>query len=138
MPLSGERGAMREALAVQSFEAALEVVTLIDHPSEYAMLQNNLGNAMQYAPSGHPAENCRRAIEAYDEALKVRTRATTPLEYANTIANKAHCLWSLPGDLHQVRAYYAEALDIFDAYGESEKTALVADALLRLEDEMRV
>ena len=40
---------MREALAVQAFEEGLTVVNLIDHPAEYAMLQNNLGNALQYA-----------------------------------------------------------------------------------------
>jgi tetratricopeptide (TPR) repeat protein len=137
MPLTDERAAMREALAVQSFEAALEVVTLIDHPSEYAMLQNNLGNALQYAPSAHPAENCLRALDAYDEALKVRSRATTPLEYANTIANKANCLWNLAGDLAEVRGYYAEAHDIFAANGETEKAALVADALLQLDHELQ-
>jgi tetratricopeptide (TPR) repeat protein len=137
MPLGDERGAMREALAVQSFEAALEVVNLIDHPSEYAMLQNNLGNALQYAPSSHPIDNCLRAIEAYDEALRVRTRAATPLEYANTIANKANCLWGLTEDLAQVRAYYAEARDIFLDHGDSEKTALVAEALMQLDREMQ-
>ncbi len=137
MPLGDERGAVREALAVQSFEAALEVVTLIDHPSEYAMLQNNLGNALQYVPSSHQAENCLRAIEAYDEALKVRNRGNTPLEYANTIANKANCLWNLAGDLTEVRDYYKEAQEIFEVHGESGKSALVADALLQLDHEMQ-
>jgi tetratricopeptide (TPR) repeat protein len=136
MPLGDERGAVREALAVQSFEAALEIVTLIDHPSEYAMLQNNLGNALQYAASSHPAENCLRAIEAYDEALKVRTRAATPLEYANTIANKAHCLWTL-GDRAAARAGFEEARDAFRAHGDGAKAALVADALADLDGEMR-
>ena len=89
---------MREALAVQAFEEGLKVVNLIDHPSEYAMLQNNLGNALQYASSSHALENNLRALDAYDEALKVRTRETTPLEYANTISNKANCLWNLPDD----------------------------------------
>ena len=53
MPFTDERGKMREALAVQAFEEGLKVVNLIDHPSEYAMLQNNLGNALQYASSSH-------------------------------------------------------------------------------------
>ena len=54
----------------------------------------------------------------------MRTRETTPLEYANTIANKANCLWNLPDDpahpdrgnrsnLTQARAHYAEAREIF-------------------------
>ncbi len=47
----------------------------------------------------HSVENCLRALDAYDEALKVRTRATTPAEYANTIANYANCLRNLPDDV---------------------------------------
>ena len=74
MPFTDERAKMREALAVQAFEEGLKVVNLIDHPTEYAMLQNNLGNALQYASSSHTLENNLRALDAYDEALKVRTR----------------------------------------------------------------
>ena len=99
IPFSDERAKMREALAVQAFQEGLKVVNLIDHPSEYAMLQNNLGNALQYVSSSHSIENCLRAMDAYDEALKVRTRATTPAEYANTIANYANCLRNLPDDI---------------------------------------
>ena len=65
------------------------------------MLQNNLGNALQYVSSSHAIENNVRALDAYDEALKVRTRGTTPLEYANTIANKANCLLNLADDPEQ-------------------------------------
>src|SRR5580698_3219585 len=87
---------MREALAVQSFEEVLKVISLIDHPSEYAMIQNNLGNALQYAASGHSLENNLRALAAYEEALKVRNSRDTPVEYANTIANMANVLRNLP------------------------------------------
>jgi tetratricopeptide (TPR) repeat protein len=144
MPLTDERGKMREALAVQSFEEGLSVVTLIDHPAEYAMLQNNLGNALQYASSSHMIENHLRAIEAYDEALKVRTRDASPLEYANTIANKANCLRALPdnpeiadsgnrANLTQARAYYAEAREIFASHGEFAKAQLVSEPLGEIE-----
>jgi tetratricopeptide (TPR) repeat protein len=147
MPFTDERGKMREALAVQAFEEGLKVVSLIDHPSEYAMLQNNLGNALQYASSSHVIENNLRALDAYDEALKVRTRETTPLEYANTIANKANCLWNLPDDpaqpdrgnranLMQARAYYAEAREIFVANGDVEKARIVSEAATQIEREI--
>ena len=36
--MADERAKMREALAVQSFEEVLSVITLVDHPSEYAMI----------------------------------------------------------------------------------------------------
>ena len=147
MPFTDERAKMREALAVQAFEEGLKVVNLIDHPSEYAMLQNNLGNALQYASSSHVIENNLRALEAYDEALKVRTRETTPLEYANTIANKANCLWNLPDDplraedgnrvnLTKARAFYAEAREIFMAHGEAEKARIAGEACIQIEREM--
>ena len=54
IPLTDERGKMREALAVQSFEEVLKVINLVDHPTEYAMIHNNLGNALQYAASATP------------------------------------------------------------------------------------
>lgn len=131
MPATDETGKMREALAVQAFEEGLRIVSLTDHPSEYAMLQNNLGNALQYAATGHPTSNNLRAIEAYDEALKVRTRETTPLEYANTIANKANCLINL-GDLNEARAYLEEARAIFADRGDGAKAQLVAESLAEL------
>jgi tetratricopeptide (TPR) repeat protein len=135
LPLADERGKIREALAVQSFEEGLKAVGLVDHPTEYAMLQNNLGNALQYASSSHALQNNLRAIEAYDEALRVRTRASMPLEYANTLANKANCLWTL-GDLGQAQACYEEALALFDAHGEAEKVKAVTGAMDELAQAM--
>ena len=147
IPFTDERAKMREALAVQAFEEGLKVVSLVDHPAEYAMLQNNLGNALQYASSSHPIENNFRAIEAYDEALKVRTRETMAVEYANTIANKANCLWNLPDDpdhpkrgnrdnLNAARNYYSEARQIFMQHGELEKARIVSEAFGLIEREI--
>ncbi|MEJ2345891.1 MAG: hypothetical protein P8076_08485 [Gammaproteobacteria bacterium] len=144
LPVSDGRAKMREALAVQSFEAALGVVSLVDQPSEYAMLQNNLGNALQYASSAHPVENNLRALQAYDEALKVRNRRDTPVAYANTISNKANCLRNLPDDpnhpqrgnrvrLREALSLYQEAQQLFHQFGESDKVQLVQELL----DEVR-
>lgn len=143
IPFSDERAKMREALAVQCFEEGLKVVNLIDHPTEYAMLQNNLGNALQYVSSSHAVDNNIRALAAYDEALKVRTRAAAPVEYANTIANKANCLWNLPDDpetpdsgnrsnLTKARDYYKEAGDIFAEHGEMERSRIVLEAMAEI------
>jgi len=143
MPGTDERAGIREALAVQAFEEALKAVNLVDNPSEYAMLQNNLGNALQYASSSHGLQNNLRALEAYDEALKVRRRETAPLEYANTIANKANCLCNLPDDpaapekgnpanLALARAHFAEARSLFAAHGDPGKAEIVAAALAEL------
>ena len=142
-----EKARMREALAVQAFEEGLAAVTLIDHPREYAMLQNNLGNALQYASSSHRVENGFRALQAYDEALKVRERRTAPGEYANTVANKANCLANLPDDpaapekgnprhLASAIALYAESLDTFRDNGDFRKARSVEEAMQELEQDL--
>ena len=124
------RDDLKQAIAVQTFEQALQSISPIDHPSEYAMLQNNLGNALQYLPSAHPLENLQRAVTAYDEALKVRNRpAIRPLAYAHTIANRANAILQLPDSSdrpekgnpryqEQAAAHYREAEEIFATYGQ--------------------
>jgi tetratricopeptide (TPR) repeat protein len=146
IPFTDERGKLREALAVRAFEEGLSVVTLIDQPNEYAMLQNNLGNALQYVSPLHQVENGYRALDAYDEALKVRQRRNAPGEYANTISNKANCLANLPDDpanpdagnrnnLQAAISLYREAHEIFAIQGDVEKAARVVEALGDLEAE---
>jgi len=151
MPATDERGRMREALAVQSFEEVLKVINLIDHPSEYAMINNNLGNALQYASSSHVLENNLRALAAYDEALKVRNPRDTPLEYANTIANKANVLRGLMADpdrsatgtpdtttdpLVEALVLVQEARDLFERHGDSQKALLMSDAGAEIQAEL--
>jgi tetratricopeptide (TPR) repeat protein len=147
MAIGDQTGKMREAMAVAAFEEGLRAVTFIDHPAEYAMLQNNLGNALQYASSSHMVENNLRALEAYDEALKVRTRESMPMEYANTIANRANCLRNLPDDtstpeagnrknLLVARAAYAEVRAIFASHGEHAKARIAGEAGEQIEREM--
>jgi tetratricopeptide (TPR) repeat protein len=149
IPFTDERGKLREALAVRAFEEGLSVVTLIDQPNEYAMLQNNLGNSLQYVSSVHQVENGYRALDAYDEALKVRQRRNAPGEYANTISNKANCLANLPDDpanpdagnpnnLRLAISLYREACEIFTTQGDVEKASRVAEALGELEAEPAV
>ncbi len=147
MPLTSEKESLRQGLAVQTFEEALKHIRLINHPREYAMLQNNLGNALQYLPSSHPLENILRAIAAYDEALKVRDPKDTPLEYANTISNKANALFNLPDNpekpeagnlknMRQARTYYQEAWEIFTQHGQIEQAEVVVQMLQELETEI--
>ena len=142
LPATDEHGKMREALAVQSFEEVLKVINLIDHPTEYAMIQNNLGNALQYASSSHALENNLRALDAYDEALKVRNPRDTPVEYANTIANKANVLQNLPADSKNdagVYAYtqaielYQEAIVLFGQFGLHDRVELLTASITEIE-----
>lgn len=149
MPLSSEREFLQHGLAVQSFQVALKHINLIEHPREYAMLQNNLGNALQYLPSAHPLENNLRAISAYDEALKVRSRYDTPIEYANTIANKANVLVNIPDNIENPEAgnfnnltrasnYYQQALEIFTEYEQTQQVEIVTQALAEVIKELAI
>ncbi len=91
-----EEGEMREALlekAASSFKAALEVRTADAHPEERAETQTLLGQALvlesEPSVSGSEVhwadrEGLKMAIEAYEEALAVRTRESHPEEYAET------------------------------------------------------
>ncbi len=148
MPMASERESLRQGLAVQSFEIALKHINLIDHPREYAMLQNNLGNALQYLVSSHPVENNLRAVLAYNEALKVRNSQSTPLEYANTISNKANVLFNLPDNpekpelgnqknLLQAQDYYQQAWQIFTEHQQLAQAEIVATALEDLAAEIQ-
>ncbi|HII05850.1 MAG TPA: hypothetical protein HA349_00605 [Methanotrichaceae archaeon] len=91
-----EDGEMREALldkAVSSFKAALEIRTAETHPEERAETQTLLGQALvlESEPQVSGSEvhwadrdGLKMAIEAYEEALAVRTRETHPEDYADT------------------------------------------------------
>ena len=64
---------------VAAFEEALKVRTLKDFPIDYAGTQNNLGNAYQtLAEVKDKAENCQKAITAYEEAFKVYKEGEFP------------------------------------------------------------
>ena len=140
MPLASKKEYLCQGLAIQSLKVALKHITLSNHPQEYAMLQNNLGNAFQYLASSNTLQNNLQAIAAYDEALKVRDPKHTPLEYANTISNKANALLNLPDDLEkpglenpknkrQALNYYQIAWEIFTKNKQLEQAQIIATTM---------
>ncbi|MEM2930854.1 MAG: tetratricopeptide repeat protein, partial [Thermoproteota archaeon] len=65
--------------AIKAYEEALKVYTRERFPMDYAMTQNNLGNAYRtLAEVEDKAENCKKAIKAYEEALKIFTEKEFP------------------------------------------------------------
>ncbi|MEO0326299.1 MAG: hypothetical protein AAF447_25345, partial [Myxococcota bacterium] len=132
------------------FREALQVVTLEEDPVEYAMLQNNLGNALQAMRSSHPLENLARAVDAYDEALKVRTAHDMPMEHANTLVNRANALMNLPdgystdepkdalniANLGAACDHLRKARTLFHAGGYADRANMVAQLLGELEREL--
>jgi len=68
--------------AIEAYEEALKVRTLERFPIQYAMTQNNIGNAyVTLAEVENKAENCKSAIEAYAEAFKIFTKSEFPEFY---------------------------------------------------------
>jgi|GEM_PF-4129089 len=59
---------------------------------DWAMTQNNLGNAWQIMPTGDRGENLQRAIKAYKAALTVYTKVAHPVDWAMTQNNLAVAL----------------------------------------------
>jgi tetratricopeptide (TPR) repeat protein len=69
--------------AITAFQEAIKVKTLERFPAQYAMIQNNLGNAYRMlAEVDAKPENCKKAIIAFEEALKVHTLDRFPRDYA--------------------------------------------------------
>ena len=108
---------MREALAVQAFEEGLRVVNLIDHPVEYAMLQNNLGNALQTLGERGNDQALHDAVSAYRAALEVYSRDSAPTDWAamqNNLGTVLHKLGERGDDqsLRDAVSAYRAALEV--------------------------
>jgi tetratricopeptide (TPR) repeat protein len=75
-------------LGISSYIEALRFYTAETAPLNYAMTQNNLGEAYRaLAAHQDPAGHLGRAVQAYNEALRFYTPETTPLDYAMTQNN---------------------------------------------------
>ncbi|TAK60247.1 MAG: tetratricopeptide repeat protein, partial [Bacteroidetes bacterium] len=79
--------------AIRAYESALKVSTLEEFPMDYAMTQNNLGNAYStLAEVEEKSANCKHAIRAYESALKVFSKEEFPEVYPLIIANYKNVL----------------------------------------------
>ena len=92
----------------------MEIFTREVLPSDWATLQNNLGEAYRKRIRGDKAENIEAAVHCYEAALGVRTRSAFPFEWA-TIQNN---LGNAYGD--RLRGDKAENIEpIWDLFGMS-------------------
>ncbi len=81
----GDREAnLREAIAC--YQAALEVSTREAFPVDWAMMQNNLGNAYSELPGGDREANLREAIACYQAALRILQKAH--VDYYAAVVNR--------------------------------------------------
>jgi len=81
-------------IAITAYNEALRSYTFSQFSMDYAITQNNLGNAYRtLAKVEDKVDNCRLAIKAFQEALKVSTLEEFPMDYAMTQNNlgTAYC-----------------------------------------------
>jgi tetratricopeptide (TPR) repeat protein len=91
---TGESAWLEEAVA--AYRAALEVRTRERVPLDWAMTQNNLGNALsRLGEREDGTQRLQEAVEAYRAALEVRTRERVPLDWAMTQNNLGSALRAL-------------------------------------------
>ena len=75
--------------AIASYTAALSVLTRDAFPENWAMTQNNLGEAYRKRIRGDKAENIELAIASFTAALSVYTREAFPEQWAHRQNNLA-------------------------------------------------
>jgi tetratricopeptide (TPR) repeat protein len=108
---------------------------------DYAMTQNNLGNAYStLAEVEDKASNCSKAIAAYREALKVYTLEDFPMDYATTQNNLGTAYRTLAevedkaSNCNKAIAAYREALKVYTEEKFPEVYRIVERNLKRLLD----
>jgi hypothetical protein len=87
-------------------------------------------------------EKLDRAIESYHEALRVRSRQRTPIEFAVTMSNLANAYANLPAEerrqmLGLAERCYGEALEVFNEYQQAEQTQTVEQALVQIRRDLQ-
>ena len=75
-------------VAIQAYESSLILYSKKDFPMNYALTQNNLGNAYgTLAKVENPVNNCETAIKAYKSSLTIYNFEDFPRDYALTQNN---------------------------------------------------
>jgi tetratricopeptide (TPR) repeat protein len=105
--------------AIDCYRRALRVYTAAAFPRQKAALHNNLGHVYLCMPG---ARQARRALRHLDRALAVRTRTSSPLDYAATQFNRGHALARL--GMPDAAACFGEARQAFTEAGHAEYAEL--------------
>ena len=104
-----ESGTARLEEAVAAFRAALEEETRDRMPLNWAMTQNNLGNALRALGERQiGTERLKAAVAAHRAALEERTHDRVPLQWAGTNMNLGNALRTL-GERESDTAHLEEA-----------------------------
>jgi CHAT domain-containing protein len=125
--------ANNQEIAIACYQAALEVYTREAFPEDWAMTQNNLGNAYSDRIKGERGENLEGAIACYQAALEVRTREAFPQNHANTLYGLG-LAYRDAAQLENARSSFAGAIDTVEEIrsgivlgGEADRQKLAAE-----------
>ena len=70
--------------AIECYQWALRVYNEAEFPTDWAMIQNDLGLAHWMLPTGDRTANRTRAIKYFRAAFRVYTEADSPVHWAMT------------------------------------------------------
>lgn len=131
--------------AAQCFRDALAALDQQQAPLDWAMAQNNLGNALTALGESRGAEGkdaLAEAVDAYKASLSVYGRDSMTWDWATTRNNLASATASLaraenrPDRLREARALYQEAAEALHQSGFSAAAAVIQRNLDRLDQEL--
>ncbi len=75
--------------ALDAYSQALILYKIYNEPYQYALIYGNIGNVyIEFSKIKDKQDNVIKAIEAFDEALKIFTPENYPSDYYRTIKNK--------------------------------------------------
>lgn len=92
--MGGTEGGAHLDEAITTYRDALDLVAIDTHQKTWSMVQQNLGGALslragQLTDPTARRDMLKRAVVAFDKALRLRPRATQPEEWAMTTQNLA-------------------------------------------------
>ena len=100
--------------SIQAYNESLRVYRLEKYPEEYAMVQNNLGNANHWlAEEIDEGHNYEKAIQAYNESLRVYRLEKYPEEYAMVQNNLGVSYYTLAKIEDHIKNH-KESINAFD------------------------
>ncbi|TAF63542.1 MAG: hypothetical protein EAZ55_13185 [Cytophagales bacterium] len=98
MPDENKKRSVWAALSASSFKEALSYFDKQNFPIEYATICNNYANAMTLYPPMKKADNYAKALELYEEVLKIREAQYFPHERMLTLLNFLEASWHVSNE----------------------------------------
>lgn len=95
IPAEQKKKSIWAAVSSTAFQEALEIYTKEHYPYEYATVCNHYGNALTKYPKARLSDNFEKAIFYYQEALRIRTPQSYPMERCLTLLNYLEAQWFL-------------------------------------------